>query len=102
MVRRPAELSRSSASALSISWRRLSKRRAKSSTVRPASVRTRSFAVRNDRSISFSPISVSRRWSASEIAGWVRSSFSAAREKLRSATTVAKTCSAYSSMGRVA
>ena len=32
------------------------------------------------------------------MAGWVRKSFSAAREKLRSLTTVAKTCSAWSSM----
>jgi hypothetical protein len=54
----PAELSRSSASEFSSSWRRFSKRRANSSTVRPASVSTRSLA---ERSISFSPNSVSRR-----------------------------------------
>jgi hypothetical protein len=44
-----------------------------------------------DRSISFSPSSVSKRWMDSEIAGCVRSSFSAAREKLFSLATVRKT-----------
>ena len=44
--------------------------------------------------MSFSPSSLSSRWTASEMAGWVRNSFSAAREKLCSVTTVANTCSA--------
>jgi hypothetical protein len=88
MVSRPAELSRSSASELSISCRRLWKRRAYSSTVRPASVRIRSLP---DRSISFSPSSCSSRCKESEIAGCVRSSFSAAREKLFSVATVRNT-----------
>ncbi len=88
MASLPAELSRSSASALAISWLRFSKRRAYSSTVWPASVSTRSFA---DRSISFSPSSNSSRCNARETAGCVRSSFSAAREKLFSAAMVRKT-----------
>ena len=58
MVSRPAELSRSSASELSSSCCRLWKRRAYSSTMRPASVRIRSLP---ERSISFSPSSCSSR-----------------------------------------
>ena len=95
IISRPADLSRSSASEFPISCRRFSNRRANSRTVRPASVNTSSFA---DRSINFSPSSVSSRCNASDTAGCVRSSLSAAREKLFSATTVTKTCSGYSSI----
>src|SRR5262252_5363060 len=66
--------------------------------MRPASVRTRSLP---DRSMSFSPSSASSRWSASETAGCVRNSFSAAREKLRSATTVENTCREYNSISAI-
>ena len=44
-----------------------------------------------ERSMSFSPSSCSNRWTASDMAGCVRSSFSAAREKLFSTATVRKT-----------
>src|ERR1700733_611737 len=88
IVNRPADLSRSSANAFSRSPCRFSNRRAYSRTIFPASVNNRSLA---DRSISFSPSSVSSLWIDSEIAGCVRSNFSAAREKLFSAETVKKT-----------
>src|SRR6185369_16435868 len=97
IVSRPADRSRSSASADVSSCSRLLNRRACSKTTRPASVSTSSFAPRISRSISFSPSSDSRRCTASDTAGCVRYSFSAAREKLFSDTTVEKTCSAYSS-----
>ena len=92
IVSRPAERSRSSASADTSSASRLWKRRACSNTTRPASVSTSSLAPRMSRSISFSPSSDSNRCTASDTAGCVRNSFSAAREKLRSETTVANTC----------
>ena len=54
----------------------------------PASV---SVPSREDRSMRRSPVVSSRRRMAWLTAGWVRRSFLAAREKLRSAATVAKT-----------
>src|ERR1700677_3732209 len=63
--------------------------------MRPASVRSSSLP---DRSFSFSCKSDSSFWIASEIAGCVRSIFSAAREKLFSEATVRNTLSGYSSI----
>ena len=94
-VSRPAELSRNSASEFSSSRSRLSKRRANSSALRPASVSSSSLP---ERSISFSPSSCSSLCSASDTAGCVRSIFSAAREKLPSLATIRNTCSGFSSM----
>src|SRR4051812_25079559 len=51
-----------------------------------------------ERSISFSPHSSSSLCTASEIAGWVRRSLVAAREKLFSVATVRKTWREWSSM----
>jgi len=51
--------------------------------------------------MSGSPIWASRRWTASETAGWVRASLTAAREKLFSVATARNICKAWRSMHKL-